>query len=566
MSRRLALAAILAAVLAAPLFGQPALAQPSPADPFNPAPAPDDVELPMPGGGRMAFRRVSVPGSEFWMHPDRRVQVGSLGHPEPDDDDVFETPRAVVISGSFPNQSGDAWEYFLGKYEVSKAQFVAVMGRGNEAEGLRALATASGNPVDAKLATMAADARTRELARPVAWLGWSAVQSFIDTYNKWCFSEASCLTRLPTMDGVPGFFRLPTEVEWEYAARGGQEALHEKPNAEIFERRTPFPEERLTEFVVAEPESQGSPRRIGSRKPSYGFYDMLGNVQELTLGVFQPEIGQGKPGGLIARGGSFRTNQKYIRTSLRSEVEIYRWDGSAMIEQRSERTGMRLAIGSNVVTTLQGRKKIVEAYRTYRKSAQATTPAGQSLLMPGVQAGDPMADALAMLNGLAAQNAALRPEVERIVTRLGSVQAKLADDVRERCQANARFARDSAERIGKATYDIADRTRAVTSLSSLANPSARTQATIESLRGVIPGIASERDAAFVNYVRFLMELRRCGQAEITAALNSLEGGAPRRSYRESVAVLREHATGPADRAWWLEQVESRLGAADVWER
>jgi len=48
---------------------------------YNPKPASDDFELPMPkivglGEMQMVFRKVTVPGAEFWGNPERLVRVG----------------------------------------------------------------------------------------------------------------------------------------------------------------------------------------------------------------------------------------------------------------------------------------------------------------------------------------------------------------------------------------------------------------------------------------------------------------------------------------------------------
>jgi len=61
-----------------------------------------------------------VPGEGFWGDPQRIVQVGD------GEGGIFEGLQRLQVSGSFPQEKGRS--YYLAKYEVSRGQFVAVMG------------------------------------------------------------------------------------------------------------------------------------------------------------------------------------------------------------------------------------------------------------------------------------------------------------------------------------------------------------------------------------------------------------------------------------------------------
>lgn len=87
---------------------------------------------------------------------------------------------------------------------------------------------------------------------PVEQVSWEEIQVFIE--------------RIRVRDGVQ--YRLPTEAEWMYAARGGQEALYAGANS-------------LENVGWYEKNSGGQPHSVcGKQRNAYGLCDMSGNVWE----------------------------------------------------------------------------------------------------------------------------------------------------------------------------------------------------------------------------------------------------------------------------------------------
>ena len=143
--------------------------------------------------------------------------------------------------GCTPEQNGDCnndekpvhnvtlTDYYIGKYEVTQKLWVAVMGK---------------NPSNKKGDDL-----------PVENVSWNDVQDFISKLNQ--------------MTGQN--FSLPTEAQWEYAARGGSKSKGYK-----------FSGSSILSNVAWYADNSGStPHPVGTKEPNeLGIYDMSGNVWE----------------------------------------------------------------------------------------------------------------------------------------------------------------------------------------------------------------------------------------------------------------------------------------------
>ncbi len=238
------------------------------ADSYNPKPYHDDLILPMPNNAKMVFRSVFI-GEGDKPFALKEFKVGDMAG-----GGFKEYPTNVAIGGAFieTNPQGQKdWLYYIGKYEVTEAQYYSVIDPGTNSNS----------------------------QEPIRNISWFDAQEFIKKYNIWLFKNAK--NKMPKNENAFGFLRLPTEVEWEFAARGGSEV-----DATHFDKKHPYPGP-LTKYEWYEgPQSSHSKiKKIGILKPNdLKIHDMLGNVSEMTSSFYRIEYYQGRMGGFVSRSRS----------------------------------------------------------------------------------------------------------------------------------------------------------------------------------------------------------------------------------------------------------------------
>jgi formylglycine-generating enzyme required for sulfatase activity len=110
--------------------------------------------------------------------------------------------------------------------------------------------------------------------------------------------------------------RLPTEAEWEFAARAGTTTLWSSGDDEA----------DLERYAWYEKNSGGEAHSVGSREPNpWGIHDLHGNVWEWVADWYGPYSAEpqvdptGPPGGTgrVLRGGSFASTPRVLRSAFR---------------------------------------------------------------------------------------------------------------------------------------------------------------------------------------------------------------------------------------------------------
>lgn len=194
-----------------------------------------------------------------------------------------KTDEAGSLANEKPRHKVNIKEHFyLGIYEVTQKQWKSVMGA---------------NP-----------SRNKQCGEdcPVESVSWDEAQQFIKKLNE--------------KDTLNYVYRLPSEAEWEYAARGGATTRYFWSDDE---------EEKMWRMYAHSNDKSTAP--VGSYMPNvFGLYDTSGNVWELVEDVWHTDYGKtkadgsantaGDPQERVMKGGSLSQYLDELRPARRGKI------------------------------------------------------------------------------------------------------------------------------------------------------------------------------------------------------------------------------------------------------
>ena len=232
----------------------------------------------------VSFKMVYVKGGSFQM-----------GSNDVNADDNEKPLHSVTLS-----------DYYIGETEVTQELWEAVMGS---------------NP-----------SAIKGSKKPVEMVSWYDCRKFIRKLNQ--------------LTGMT--FRLPTEAEWEYAARGGNKSQGYKYSGSNNIDDVAWYDENACDGVGGNSPAYGT-HSVGFKSPNeLGIYDMSGNVWEWCADLYgkYSSSAQSNPTGRssgssnVLRGGSWNGNAQYCRVAIRN---------ACAPNNRSNYLGFRLVCSSDKI-------------------------------------------------------------------------------------------------------------------------------------------------------------------------------------------------------------------------
>jgi uncharacterized repeat protein (TIGR02543 family) len=259
------------------------------------------------------FDALSAFGIEMVQVPGGSFQMGKELNPGSGYSDV--TVHSVTLTG-----------FYIGKYEVTQAQYQAVMGSLPSSLPGNSYGVGNNYPVyyvswyDAlvfcnKLSVMEGLTPAYRISNSTNPDDWGTVPT-----------SSSSTWNAVTIDSGSTGYRLPTEAQWEYAAKGGD------PTAAGWVGYTYAGSNNPDEVAWYNNNNGSASKAVGTKAPNgLGIYDMSGNVYEWCWDWYESyssaaqtdPLGASSGSFRVERGGNWGSSAEYVRSAYRYYVYPY---------------------------------------------------------------------------------------------------------------------------------------------------------------------------------------------------------------------------------------------------
>ncbi len=282
---------------------------------FNPKPSKDDVIVSMPCGFSMAFVKVYTSYDKDHKLRDFAFYDGDDKNSNP----ISNSHNKCYVQGAFHDENG--FYMLISKYEITDAQYKALTNK--------------------KCPTLSVKSKF-----PAVNITYNEALKALENYSLYLQKAQDGYLQ----NSKRPFAILPTSCEWSFAQRGGLKVKKEELESNLSGINGDLKDYA---FYQGPNSANGKLQTIGLLKQNpLGLYDMLGNASEMMSDRFSATLkgrSHGQSGGILVRGGSFKTSKNRVNSSYRSERPFINEKGGLF---KSNDTGFRLMLTLPVIGSI----------------------------------------------------------------------------------------------------------------------------------------------------------------------------------------------------------------------
>ena len=262
----------------------------------------------------ISFEMVPIPGGKFTMGSPESEEGRWL---KDEDGEEIKDDQGNLVSDEGPHHEVEIEPFWMGKFEVTWDEYEQ-WGMGLDHDRLMRALDKEKREMTAREKLI--DALTRP-TKPYTDMTFGMGKS---GYPAICMTQLAARGYCKWLSAKTGrYYRLPTEAEWEYAARAGAKTAFSFGDN---------PDE-LDDYAWYFDNSEDAYHKVGEKKPNaFGLHDMHGNVMEWVQDQYKPDAYAERAGKVlrgpfvpcktefprVARGGCWDDDPERLRSAARA--------------------------------------------------------------------------------------------------------------------------------------------------------------------------------------------------------------------------------------------------------